>query len=64
MAVQVWFVNGQKVELDIDMEEAWHAVTEREVRRYDDRDVVVAWAHVTHVTTSSDRRRDRGIPSR
>jgi hypothetical protein len=61
VAVEVWFVNGQSVELDIGMNEASEAMANaaagaHPVDQYTQpRAVAVAWAHVTHAKPSSQR---------
>ncbi len=50
MAVQVWFVNGEKTELNVELLEAQDALAEGGSAYYAEPEpVVVAWAHVTHI---------------
>ncbi len=64
MAVEVWFVNGQSVKLDIEMSEASDAIGDAAVGRgnvdyFPQPGVAVVWRHVTHVTATPERQRDR-----
>ncbi len=55
MAVKVWFVNGQSVELDMNLVRAHEALKVGQVQLYTDDGLVVAWNHATHVEPARPR---------